>query len=133
MHRARVYGCTFTFMYAHSYSSSVHTPPSECRACMQSCACHVCVLHTMSLMLIFSSTKKTTSCEHQHHISLLNGPLAEADSTTYGVCYNSPLNDIKYFHVANSMQMPQDVMHVLFEGVLSMELQMLITSYIKKK
>ena len=74
-----------------------------------------------------------TPASYDYHCSLLNGPLAEADSTTYGVCYNSPLNDIEYFHVANGMQMPQDVMHVLFEGVLSMEVQMLITSYIKIK
>ena len=26
------------------------------------------------------------------------------------------LNDIEHFHVASMMQMPQDVMHILFEG-----------------
>ena len=74
-----------------------------------------------------------TPASYNYHCSLLNGPMAETDSTTYGICYNSPLNEIEYFHVARMMQMPQDMMHVLFEGVLSMEVQMMIATFLKNK
>ena len=58
--------------------------------------------------------------------------MASNDSTTYGVNYNSPLNEIDYFHVAN-MQLPQDVMHILFEGVIPMEIKLLVTRLIQQK
>ena len=54
---------------------------------------------------------------HHYHCSLLNGGLSSFNSTTYGVCYNSCLNEIPLFNVAD-WQLPQDVMHVLLEGVL---------------
>ena len=59
--------------------------------------------------------------------------MAESDSVTYGIHYCSPLNDIEHFHVANMMQMPQDVMHVLFEGILGMEIHMMLCEFFKKK
>ena len=39
---------------------------------------------------------------------LENSTIPEYDSTMYGVNYRSPLNDIKFFHVANN-QIPQDI------------------------
>ena len=59
--------------------------------------------------------------------------MVESDSVTYGICYCSPLNDIEHFHVTNMMQMPQDVMHVLFEGVLGMEIHMMLCEFFRKK
>ena len=74
-----------------------------------------------------------TPAARDYHCSLLSGDMAESDSVTYGIRYRSPLNDIEHFHVANMMQMPQDVMHVLFEGVLAMEVHMMICALFKKK
>ena len=48
---------------------------------------------------------------------------------TYGINYPSPLNKITGFHAANG-QMPQDVMHVLFEGVLHLEIRLMLKSFI---
>lgn len=48
---------------------------------------------------------------------MLEGPTGSFDSITYGVNKRSVLNEIDYFHVASG-QLPQDVMHVLYEGVL---------------
>lgn len=62
---------------------------------------------------------------HDYHCTLLTGPLQEHNSTTYGVNFHSPLNDIAHFHVAN-WQIPQDVMHVVLEGVLKQGIQMLL-------
>ena len=69
---------------------------------------------------------------YDYHCSLLSGPTATDDSVTYGINYKSPLNDIDNFHVAN-MQLPQDVMHVLFEGVLPFETKLMISAFIQEK
>ncbi len=69
---------------------------------------------------------------HDEHCSKLDGPLSAEDSVTYGINAVSPLNAINNFHVANS-QIPQDVMHVLFEGVLPLETKLLIGSLISDK
>ena len=72
-----------------------------------------------------------TPQSHDYHCSLLSGPLASEDSTTYGITLRSPLNDITHFHVANS-QLPQDVIHVILEGVLPRETTLLINECVRK-
>lgn len=67
---------------------------------------------------------------YDNHCSLLNGPLSSEHSTTYGVTGPSPLNLIDHFHVANS-QIPQDVMHVIFEGVLPMETKLMLSRFME--
>ena len=62
----------------------------------------------------------------------MDGPLAHSDSITYGINYRSPLNDIPYYHVANS-QLPQDIMHVILEGVLSMETKLMLYTFTSNK
>jgi len=59
----------------------------------------------------------------------LGGILSEEDSVTYGINYKSALNQINHFHVANS-QLPQDVMHVVLEGVLNLETQLILSSFV---
>lgn len=59
---------------------------------------------------------------------LLDGPLYKETSITYGINYNSPLNQLKGFHVVD--QLPQDIMHVLFEGVIPYELSLMLTKFI---
>ena len=51
------------------------------------------------------------------------------DSITYGINHRSPLNAIEHFHVANG-QLPQDVMHVLLEGVLPLETKLMLNVFI---
>lgn len=65
---------------------------------------------------------------HDFHCSKLSGPLGAEDSVTYGINSTSPLNLISYFHVAKS-QIPQDVMHVLMEGVLPLETKLMLSSF----
>ena len=59
---------------------------------------------------------------------MLIGPLQQEDSTTYGITDKSILNDIDSFHVIN--QLPQDIMHVLLEGVVPHELQLMLYDYV---
>lgn len=66
---------------------------------------------------------------YDYHCSLLEGCLAEADSITYGVNYRSPLNNLSHFQVAN-LQLPQDIMHILFEGVVPHELRLMLKEFI---
>ena len=61
----------------------------------------------------------------------IHGPLSSGDSTTYGVTNPSPLNSIIDFHVVN--QLPQDIMHVLFEGVVPHELRFMLPYFVKEK
>ena len=68
---------------------------------------------------------------YEHQCTLLNGPLCQYDSTTYGINYRSPLNDIPGFHAANN-QLPQDIMHVLL-GVVPLELKLMLQEFVKKK
>lgn len=53
------------------------------------------------------------------------GSYADIDSTTYGINNQSVLNSIPNFHVANG-QMPQDIMHILFEGVVPFEIKLML-------
>lgn len=68
---------------------------------------------------------------YDHHCTLLTGPLASSDSVTYGVNERSVLNDIDHYHVTT--QMPQDIMHVLFEGVIPKEVKLMLEVFIGKK
>ena len=63
---------------------------------------------------------------------MLSGPLAYADSVTYGVNYHSVLNDLMYFHVADN-QLPQDVMHVLLKGVVPYTIKCMLQGMICSK
>lgn len=69
-----------------------------------------------------------TAETYDYHCSLLDGPLSAEDSITYGINYESPLNEIENFHVIN--QLPQDIMHVLLEGVIPYEISLLLTKFI---
>lgn len=62
---------------------------------------------------------------HDYHCDLLDSSLSAYDSTTYGVNHRSPLNKVDHFHVTSG-QLPQDLMHVLFEGVMQLELILLL-------
>ncbi len=67
---------------------------------------------------------------HDSHCSFLSGALGSEDSVTYGINGQSPLNLIPGFHVANS-QLPQDVMHVILEGLLPMETILMLASFME--
>lgn len=51
------------------------------------------------------------------------------DSVTYGINFNSVLNDLEHFHVANN-QLPQDIMHILLEGVIPYTMSLMLHSFI---
>lgn len=62
---------------------------------------------------------------------MLNTPLGPYDSITYGINKASPLNKFENFHVANG-QLPQDIMHVIYEGVLPLNIQLMLNKFIRE-
>ena len=54
------------------------------------------------------------------------------DSVTYGINYSSVLNDLEHFHVADT-QLPQDVMHILLEGIIPYTITLILSSFIFAK
>jgi len=66
---------------------------------------------------------------YEYHCSLLSGVLGESDSVTYGVNSKSVLNELDDFSVGNG-QLPQDVMHILLEGVIPYTLKAMLQSFV---
>ena len=62
--------------------------------------------------------------EHTQQCKRLEGPLRDHYSITYGINRCSILNDISNFSVAQNL--PHDIMHDLFEGVVPRELKALL-------
>ena len=69
---------------------------------------------------------------YDYHCSLLNGALAEIDSVTYGVNYRSALNKLDDFDVCDG-QLPQDMMHILLEGIVPYTMKAMLQSFICEK
>ena len=69
---------------------------------------------------------------YEYHCSLMAGSLAEADSITYGINYKSALNKLEDFHVCNN-QPPQDMMHILLEGVMPYSVKAMLQSFVAVK
>ena len=69
---------------------------------------------------------------YNYHCSLLTGVLREADSVTYGVNFKSPLNELENFDVCDG-QLPQDMMHILMEGVIPYTIKAMLQSFICEK
>ena len=59
---------------------------------------------------------------------LLDGALAREDSITYGVNSRSPLSEIHEFSVVDNL--PQDIMHILFERVVPYEMSLMLRNFI---
>ena len=88
--------------------------------------------YLLNLQFMESDFALRTPANYDYHCSLLEGPLAAADSVTYGVNYESVLNKLEYFHVCNN-QLPQDIMHILLEGVIPYNLKAMLISYVYVK
>ena len=69
---------------------------------------------------------------YDYHCSLLTGVLAETDSVTYGVNYRSVLNKLDDFDVCDG-QLPQDMMHILLEGVVPYTIKAMLQSFVCEK
>ena len=89
-------------------------------------------MHVILFQFVEEELHLRTPCNYDYQCSLLNGPLHSSESTTYGLNYCSPLNQISGFHAASG-QMPQDIMHVLLEGVLHLEMKLMLKHFIQNE
>nr|XP_042911096.1 uncharacterized protein LOC122272092 [Parasteatoda tepidariorum] len=72
---------------------------------------------------------RRTKQTHERQINLIN--VDNSYMNLYGLKFNSPMNDLRYFHT--STMLPPDAMHDLFEGIVPLELALIISSLIKSK
>ena len=71
-----------------------------------------------------SQFKLRTAREHKHHCQKLEGALGNHYSVSFGINQQSILESINDFSVVRNL--PHDIMHDLFEGVLIHELKALL-------
>ena len=65
---------------------------------------------------------------HRRQCSALGNVLDSHIATTYGVCRDSILNSLRYFHVIDGL--PPDIMHDVLEGALPLELKLMLHQFI---
>ena len=70
-----------------------------------------------------------SAAQYDYYCSLLDGPLASFDSTTYGNNDGPPLDN---FHVCNG-QLPQDITHVLFERDMPLNVKLMLHRFVYKE
>ena len=66
--------------------------------------------------------------QHAEHCASLDGPLRAHNAITYGVVQKSIFNKCRYFHVVTGMA--PDIMHDILEGVLQVNVMMLLKEFI---
>lgn len=67
---------------------------------------------------------------HTRHCSVLGGTLDGHIATTYGVARNSILNTLQHVNVINGL--PPDIMHDVLEGVLPLEVKLMLKQFISE-
>lgn len=78
-----------------------------------------------------SAFELRTSNEHQKQLGMLTGPSFQTNSVEFGINHASELDRIPYFSVAENL--PHDIMHDLFEGVIPCEMKLLLTHLVNAK
>ena len=88
--------------------------------------CRKCMTTKEQSQIYFTSSsfKMHNPEEHIQQCMLLLGPLKEPYSTTFGIRRNSILNEVPNFSVTTGLT--HDIIHDLFEGVVPLELKLLL-------
>lgn len=95
--------------------------------------CRSCMITTeqSQLCLIEDSCQLRDPETHFEQCQLLEGPLGGHYSTNYGINRCSVLEDVPGFSVVSNL--PHDIMHDLFEGVVPYEMKRLISHCVEQK
>ncbi|XP_062578360.1 uncharacterized protein LOC134240278 isoform X1 [Saccostrea cucullata] len=98
--------------------------------------CRVCEVSLENIDYSFSDRVSKLRNEEEHRdrceiLKELKGKTLQYWSKKYGISRQSELLDIPEFEVTKCIL--QDPMHVLLEGIVKLELQLLLTSFIEKK
>lgn len=101
------------------YSTCFRTTSVRCRFCLASSA----EMQSEFKNSFFSRRSKDV---HAHQINMIN--MDPTYSSVYGLQYDSPFNQLSHFHT--SLMLPPDPMHDLLEGIVPMEIQLIIEKLI---
>ena len=95
--------------------------------------CRTCMVTSDQILQCLSESSCTlrTPESHFEQCSLLDGPLQNHFSTTYGINFLSILEEVPGFSVISGL--PHDIMHDLYEGVVPFELKLLLQHCVSRK
>ena len=95
--------------------------------------CRTCMATTEKCQIAFQESlfELRSPEKHDRQCQLLEGPLKTHHSTTYGINRRSILETVPHFSVVRNL--PHDIMHDLFEGVVPYEMKLLLTYCIENK
>lgn len=109
----RLYG-TVTAVIADNLGAHAIGGFLESFNCLKNC--RHCFVTKQDMQTTFSCNDFTLRSIAMHKAKLANVAQDSTMSSVYGIKSDSPLNSLKYFHVAKGM--PSDLAHDLFEGVV---------------
>ena len=95
--------------------------------------CRSCMATTEQIQSKFleSNYELRTPEKHQHHLHKLVGGSSATYSVEYGINNPSELDNVPNFSVVQNL--PHDIMHDLFEGVVPYEMKLLLTYLVSAK
>lgn len=95
--------------------------------------CRSCMATTEQIQSSFceSDFVLRSSAIHQNQLLGLTGASCASNSTEFGINRTSELDNIPNFSVAENL--PHDIMHDLFEGVVPLEMKLLLIHLVKAK
>ena len=95
--------------------------------------CRSCMATTEQIQSDFTESKfeLRNASDHRIQVSSLVGSSYAANSVEYGINHSSELDKIPHFSVAENL--PHDIMHDLFEGVVPYEMKLLLIHLIGTK
>ena len=95
--------------------------------------CRSCMATTEQIQSSFveSDFVLRSSQDHENQVQGLTGASHAANSIEFGINRQSLLDDIPHFSVAENL--PHDIMHDLFEGVVPCEMKLLIMHLVNEK
>ena len=95
--------------------------------------CRSCMATTEQIQSSFveSDFVLRSSQNHENQVQELTGASHAANSIEFGINRQSLLDDIPHFSVAENL--PHDIMHDLFEGVVPYEMKLLIMHLVNEK
>lgn len=89
--------------------------------------CRSCYITNSEYKTYSDSSDLELCCneKHEHECNLLTGPLYDHYSKTYGINKRSALMDIPFYSMFSGC-LPHDIMHDVLEGIVPLELSLLL-------
>lgn len=93
--------------------------------------CRFCLATNEDMQTIFTDSTFTSRSKELHKVHLSLIAIDSKYSSIYGLKYQSSFNSLRYFHT--STMLPPDAMHDLLEGIVPIELGLILDVLIQKR